>query len=60
MNKVKLADQVETDSRAHNFALPTALKNKEEIIFLVQQNMPIVNVETCGDNAITDWARLKR
>ena len=60
MDKVKLANQVKTDSQTHNFALPTTLKNKEDIIFLVQQNTPIVNVKTCGNNAIADWARLKR
>ena len=60
MDNIKLADEVHTDSCAHNFALPTALKNEEEIIFLVQQNMPICDIETCGDNAIADWARLKR
>ena len=42
-----------------NFALPTTLKNKEEIIFLRQPNTPICDVETCRDNAIADWARLK-
>ena len=60
MKEVELADQVETDSWAHNFALLTTLKSKEETVFLVQQNTPIVDVETCGDNAIADWARLKR
>ena len=60
MDCVELTNNVQTDSRAFNFALPTALKNQEEIIFLVQHNMPIHNVETCGDNAIADWARLKR
>ena len=60
MDKVELADDIQTDSRAFNFALPTALRNKEEIIFLVQHNMPIHNVKTCGDNVIADWVRLKR
>ena len=60
MDEVDLADEVHTDSQAHNFALPTTLKNKEEIVFLIQQNTPICDVETCGDNAIADWARLKR
>ena len=60
MNEVKLADQVQTDSWAHNFTLPSALWSKEEIIFLIQQDMPIRDVETCGNNAIADWARLKR
>ena len=60
MDDVKLADEVQTESRAHNFALPTALKNEEEIVFLVQQDMPICKVETCGNNALADWVRLKR
>ena len=60
MDNIKLADEVQTDSQAHNFTLPTALKNEEEIVFLVQQDMPICNIETCGDNVIADWARLKR
>ena len=60
MNKVELADEVQTNSWAHNFAFPTTLKSEEEIVFLVQQNMPICDVKTCGDNAIADWARLKK
>ena len=60
MDNIELADQVQMDSWAHNLTLPTALKNEEEIIFLVQQNTPIHDVETCGDNTIADWARLKR
>ena len=60
MDDVELADKVQTDSQAHNFTLPTALKSEEEIVFLIQQNMPIHDVKTCGNNAIADWARLKR
>ena len=60
MDNVEFADEVQTNSRAHNSALPTALKNEEEIVFLIQQNTPIQDVKTCGDNAIADWARLKR
>ena len=60
MDNVELANRAQTDSRAFNYALPTTLKNKEEIIFLIQHNTPIHNVETCGDNAIADWARMKR
>ena len=60
MEHIELADRAQTDSRAFDFALPTTLKNKKEIIFLVQHNTPIHDIETCGDNAIADWARLKR
>ena len=60
MDNIELANGAQTESRAFNFALPTALKNEEEIVFLVQHNMPIHNVETCGDNATADWVRLKR
>ena len=60
MNEVELADKVQMDSHAHNFTLPTALRNEEEIVFLVQQNTPIRDVKTSGNNAIADWARLKR
>ena len=60
MDNVKLADRAQTDSRAFNFALPTTLRNEEEIIFLMQHNTPIHDVETCGDNVIVDWVRLKR
>ena len=60
MDNVELADGAQTNSRAFNFALPTTLKNKEEIVFLVQHNTPIQDVENCGENAIADWARLKR
>ena len=60
MDNIKLADKVQMDSHTHNFTLPTALRNKEEIVFLIQQNTPIRDVETCGNNAIADWGRLKR
>ena len=60
MDNVELADEVQMDSHTHNFALPTALKSKEEIIFLIQQNMLIRDVETCGNNMIADWERLNR
>ena len=60
MDQVELADRAQTDSRAFNFPLPTTLKNDEEIIFLIQHNKPIHDAETCGDNAIADWVRLKR
>ena len=60
MNEVKLANQVQTDSQAHNFTLLTTLRNEEEIVFLVQQDTPTCDIKTCGDNAIVDWVRLKR
>ena len=60
MDHVELADRAQTDSRAFNFALPTALKNEEEIVFLIQHNTPIHDVQTCGDNVMADWVKLKR
>lgn len=60
MANTELADNAYTDSRAFNFTLPTALRNEEEIIFLIQQNTPTCNIKTCRDNVIADWARLKR
>ena len=54
MEHVELADRAQTDSRAFNFTLPTALKKEEEIIFLIQHNTPIHDIKTCGDNTIAN------
>ena len=60
MDNVELADRAQTDSQAFNYTLPSALINKEEIVFLVLHNMPIHDIESCGNTAIADWVKLKR
>ena len=60
MDYVELANRTFTDSRAFNYALPSTLKNEEEIVFLIQHNMLIHDIKTFGDNAISDWVKLKR
>ena len=59
MDQVIIADDIQTDSGAHHFALPSALIG-DGTLFLIQPDTPIHDVENCGDNAINGWARLKR
>ena len=61
MDHIELADGVQTDSWSHHFTLPSTLKNTEEdLIFIVQSDTPLHDIETCGENMYSNWARLKR